>query len=166
MPETRITPRETHSKLKGITVLPERTMPEIDPETPKAKGYPAITIADLHLVMTVLNQIKDNGSGALDRTAKILETNPSMVTLTMNRVEAVVGQAFVVKGKRRRRPILTTVGDQFRYSAGDILKAWDQTMYQVAAAVDLEQRWHEDDQREIDERDAEDRALTRRNSPP
>ena len=47
-------------------------MPEVDPEIPNPQKYPTITIADLHVVKTVLDQVIKGGSGAQDRAAKII----------------------------------------------------------------------------------------------
>jgi len=129
-------------------------MPDADSDLPKHKVYPTITLADIDLVKTVLDQIKEGGSGAQARTANMLNINSSMITLRMHDIEAVLGHDLVKKGeKSRRRPILTYVGEEFRHNIGHILGAWDKIVRQVEDAAEMDRRWSEEAEREIDERD-------------
>ncbi len=80
---------------------------------------------DIYIVSALLVEVDEGGAGAFRRTAAFAEVSLTMVSESLNRVEAFLGcPLFEVDASGRRRAVLTPVGATFRIGASEVYSAW------------------------------------------
>jgi DNA-binding transcriptional LysR family regulator len=99
--------------------------------------YPTITIRDLVVVATLLNECL--GPGAYRRAASTTGASLSLVNASVGRVERLLGHKLLeIEREGRRESRETKAGEAFRLSVADVLDAWDKLVKSVAKAAAMD----------------------------
>jgi hypothetical protein len=121
------------------------------------ENYPTITIRDVFVVKTLLDEADRKGSGAYRRAAAAAGISLALVQESITRVETLLGHKLLEvqisrkrtipksEPKERRKSETTIAGEQFKKSAIEVLNSWDKLFNDVAQAASYRPWLHPDE---------------------